>query len=540
VLRAAHTSGQKVLDVHQMIAVDVDQFHGIEIEEFPSQIAQVALWLVDHQMNVRVSEEFGLYFARIPLKTSPHIVHGNALTLDWNDVLLAERASYVFGNPPFIGKQHQNTEQKSNMEAVMQDIKGAGVLDFVAAWYVKAARYIAGQPTRCAFVSTNSITQGEQVGVLWGWLLAQGIHIHFAHRTFQWSNEARGKAAVHCVIIGFGLEDVPNKIIFEYENIKGEPHAVSAVNVNPYLVDALDVVLENRRTPICPVPPISFGSMPNDGGHLLLSDDEKTALLLAEPESAPWIRPFLGADEFINNLPRWCLWLEDCPPNVLRSLPEVSKRVAAVKALRLASNREATRELAATAALFGEIRQPLGNYVLIPRHSSERRQFVPMGFLTADVICGDANMCIPNASPYHFGILSSSMHNAWIRYVAGRIKSDYRYSAGIVYNNFPWPDAPDDKTRQAIEAAAQAVLNARTQFPDATLADLYDPLTMPPALVRAHQRLDAAVDAAYGKKSFRNDAERVAFLFERYQALTSLLAAPNPPKRRAARAKHIT
>lgn len=540
VLRAAHTSGQKVLDVHQMIAVDVDQFHGIEIEEFPAQIAQVALWLVDHQMNVRVSEEFGLYFARIPLKTSPHIMHGNALQLDWNDVLPAERASYVFGNPPFIGKQHQNTEQKSNMEAVMQDIKGAGVLDFVAAWYVKAARYIAGQSTRCAFVSTNSITQGEQVGVLWGWLLAQGIHIHFAHRTFQWSNEARGKAAVHCVIIGFGLEDVPNKIIFEYENIKGEPHAVSAVNVNPYLVDALDVVLENRRTPICPVPPISFGSMPNDGGHLLLSDDEKTALLLAEPESAPWIRPFLGADEFINNLPRWCLWLEDCTPNVLRSLPEVSKRVAAVKALRLASNREATRELAATAALFGEIRQPLGNYVLIPRHSSERRQFVPMGFLTADVICGDANMCIPNASPYHFGILSSSMHNAWIRYVAGRIKSDYRYSAGIVYNNFPWPDAPDDKTRQAIEAAAQAVLNARTQFPDATLADLYDPLTMPPALVKAHQKLDAAVDAAYGKKSFRNDAERVAFLFERYQALTSLLAAPNPPKRRAARAKHRT
>ncbi len=535
VLRAAHTSGQKVLDVHQMIAVDVDQFHGIEIEEFPAQIAQVALWLVDHQMNVRVSEEFGLYFARIPLKTSPHIVHGNALTLDWNDVLLAERASYVFGNPPFIGKQHQNTEQKSNMEAVMQDIKGAGVLDFVAAWYVKAARYIAGQSTRCAFVSTNSITQGEQVGVLWGWLLAQGIHIHFAHRTFQWSNEARGKAAVHCVIIGFGLEDVPNKIIFEYENIKGEPHAVSAVNVNPYLVDALDVVLENRRTPICPVPPISFGSMPNDGGHLLLSDDEKTALLLAEPESAPWIRPFLGADEFINNLPRWCLWLEDCPPNVLRSLPEVSKRVAAVKALRLASNREATRELAATAALFGEIRQPLGNYVLIPRHSSERRQFVPMGFLTADVICGDANMCIPNASPYHFGILSSSMHNAWIRYVAGRIKSDYRYSAGIVYNNFPWPDAPDDKTRQAIEAAAQAVLNARTQFPDATLADLYDPLTMPPALVKAHQKLDAAVDAAYGKKSFRNDAERVAFLFERYQALTSLLPAATPSKRQRKR-----
>jgi hypothetical protein len=537
VLRASYDSSQQVLDVHQLIGVDVDQFHGIEIEEFPAQIAQVAMWLMDHQMNVRVSEEFGMYFARIPLKRTPHIVHGNALTIDWNDVLPAERASYVFGNPPFVGKQHQSVEQKADMEAVMQRIKGAGVLDFVAAWYVKAASYIHGSKIHCAFVSTNSVAQGEQVGVLWGWLLSRGVHIHFAHRTFQWSNEARGMAAVHCVIIGFGAFDAGAKTIYEYDDIRGESHAIPATNINPYLVDAPDVALELRRAPICQVPPICFGSMPNDGGYLLLSDEDRNSLESAEPTATPWIRPFLGADEFINKLPRWCLWLVDCPPNVLRALPEVSKRVAAVKALRLASNRETTRDLAATPALFGEIRQPSANYVLVPRHSSERRQFIPIGFLSPDVICGDANMCIPDAEPYHFGVLSSTMHNAWIRYVAGRLKSDYRYSAGIVYNNFPWPDHPTDTQREKIEAAAQAVLDARATFPDATLADLYDPLTMPPVLVRAHQKLDAAVDATYGKKTFKNDAERVAFLFELYQKYTSLLPGLAKPKRKSPRAK---
>jgi hypothetical protein len=535
-LRTVHAGpGSRFLDIHQEIQLDVDQFYGIEIEEFPAQIAQVALWLMDHQMNVRVSEEFGMYFARIPLTSTPHIHHGNALTTDWNAVLPAVRASFVFGNPPFVGKQHQSTEQKSNMEAVMQGIKGAGLLDFVAAWYVKAASYITsplppvgegpreGAHTRCAFVSTNSISQGEQVGVLWRWLLSKGMHIHFAYRTFQWSNEARGMAAVHCVIIGFGAFDVEKKTIYEYEDVRGEPHAVPASNINPYLVDAPDVALESRRSPICQAPEMSFGSMPNEGGNLLLSDEDKKMLVATEPNAAPWIRPFLGADEFINKIPRWCLWLVDCPPNVLRALPEVSKRVAAVKALRLASNRETTRELAASPMLFGEVRQPVSNYVLVPRHSSERRQFIPMGFLSPDIICGDANMCISDATLLHFGVLSSTMHNAWIRYVAGRLKNDYRYSAGIVYNNFPWPDKPTDSQREKIEAAAQAVLDSRAQFPGATLADLYDPLTMPPVLVKAHQMLDAAVNAAYGKKSFKNDAERVSFLFNLYQKYTSLL-----------------
>lgn len=366
-------------------------------------------------------------------------------------------------------------------------------------------------------------------------MLAQGIHIHFAHRTFRWSNEARGKAAVHCVIIGFSRTTPTHRVIYEYDDVGGEPHATIATNINPYLVDAPDVALPSRRTAICDVPSIVFGSMANDGGHLFLDSAEKQALLAECPTAARWIRHFLGADEFINNIPRWCLWLKDCPPSELRDMPAVLARVQQVKAHRAASSRPATQALAATPTLFGEIRQPSSRYLLVPRHSSERREFIPIGFLPPEVIVGDANLCIPDATLYHFGIMTSRMHMAWVKYVCGRIKSDYRYTSQIVYNNFPWPlgsscnasgiDAPADKTRQAIEAAAQAVLDARAVFPGASLADLYDPLTMPPALLKAHQKLDAAVDKAYGKTGFKSDAERVAFLFARYQALTSLLPA---------------
>ncbi len=538
VLRAVHEGpGSRFLDIHQEISVDVDQFFGIEIEEFPAQIAQVALWLMDHQMNVRVSEEFGMYFARIPLKTSPHIVNGNALTLDWNGVLPTERASYVFGNPPFVGKQYQTAEQKSDMELIFGKLKGAGVLDYVACWYAKAADYIHVNSTiKVAFVSTNSITQGEQAGVLWGWLLAQGIRIHFAHRTFQWSNEARGMAAVHCVIIGFGAFDVEKKTIYEYEDIRGEPHAVAARNINPYLVDAPDVNLANRRQPVSPVPEIVFGSMPNDGGHLLLTDAEKHELLSKEPAAEKFIRPFMSAKEFLNNEPRWCLWLADVAPHELRQLPEIARRVQAVKQLRETSDRPTTRELAAFPTLFGEIRQPANSYLAIPKTSSERRIFIPIAFLSATCIASTELFTIDAATLYHFGILTSTMHNAWVRYTCGRLESRYRYSAGIVYNNFPWPDELTDKQRAAVEAAAQAVLDARAQFPQSSLADLYDPLTMPPALVKAHQVLDRAVDACYRKAAFTSDAQRVEFLFERYQQLTSLLPAENvKPKRRKAR-----
>ena len=544
-LRADHElsahKGQLSVDVNNLIGVNVHQFYGIEIEEFPAQIAQVALWLVDHQMNLRVSVEFGLYFARIPLKSTPHIQHGNALRVDWNDVLPAQRCSYVLGNPPFLGKSNQGKEQKADLAAVMHGIHGAGDLDFVCGWYVLAAKYLQGHTgTQAAFVSTNSITQGEQVAVLWGEMQRLGMHINFAHRTFQWSNEASGNAAVHCVIVGFGHDNHAVKTIYEYEDIKGQPHAVSAKRINAYLVDAPDVLLNKRRTPICQVADMTNGSKPTDGGNLLMNDADKETLLAIEPQAAKWIRPFLGAEEFINNTSRWCLWLVDCPPNELRLMPEVMKRVQAVKAMRLASSDKQTRLDAGTPTQFQKIRQPSSKYLLIPSVSSERRTYVPIGFLEASTIVSNLVYALPNASLYHFGVMTSAMHNAFMRFTCGRLESRFRYSNTIVYNNYPWPgfagDALSEKHRQAIEQAAQCVLDARAQFADASLADLYDPLTMPPALLKAHQKLDAAVDAAYqpsgGKKSYASDAERVAFLFELYQRITSLLPAPVVKKTR--------
>jgi hypothetical protein len=474
----------------------------------------VALWLVDHQMNLRVSVEFGLYFARIPLKSSPGIRHANALRLDWSEVLPAERCSYLLGNPPFLGKTYQSKEQKADLTAVMQGIHGAGDLDFVCGWYVLAAQYMQGLTgTQAAFVSTNSITQGEQVAVLWGEMQRLGMHIHFAHRTFQWSNEASGKAAVHCVIVGFGPEDHAVKTIYEYEDIKGLPHAVPVKRINAYLVDAPDVLLNKRRAPICKVPEMTYGSKPTDGGHLLMDEADKNALLAEDPQAAKWIRPFLGAEEFINSKQRWCLWLLDCSPKELRHMPEVMKRVQAVKEMRMASSDKQTQLDAGTATLFQKIRQPSSNYLLIPLHSSENRQYVPLGFCSAEIICGNANSMIPDATLFHFGVMTSAMHNAFMRFTCGRLESRFRYSNTIVYNNYPWPgyagEPLSDKHRNAIEQAAQCVLDARAQFASSSLADLYDPLTIPQALLKAHQKLDAAVDAAYqpsgGKKTYASD-----------------------------------
>lgn len=537
VLRAAYGNGQQELDVHTLINIDVDQFHGIEIEEFPAQIAQVALWLVDHQMNLRVSEEFGRYFARIPLKTSPHIVHGNALRVDWAEVVAPERCSYVLGNPPFVGAKYMDDAQRADAAAVFEPLASGGLLDFVAAWYVLAAAYTrgsSGAKPRCAFVSTNSITQGEQVGVLWGWLLRQGINIDFAHRTFRWSNEAKGVAAVHCVIVGFGLGDRPGKVIYEYDSVDGEPHAVAAAHINAYLVDAPDVLLPRRSRPICAVPEIGIGNKPIDDGNYLFTPEEKAEFLAKEPQAAPYFKRWLGAEEFINGIERWCLWLGRATPRELRAMPRVLERVEAVRDFRAASKSAPTRKLAETPTRFHVENLPDSNWLLLPEVSSERRHYIPIGFQDATVMGSNLVKVMAQATSYHFGVLASTMHNAWVRLTCGRLKSDYRYSKDIVYNNFPWPE-PTDVERKAIEAAAQAVLDARAQFPGSTLADLYDPLTMPPALLKAHQRLDAAVDAAYhapGRKAFKSDAERVAFLFERYRQLTSLLPADAAPKPR--------
>ncbi len=552
VLRADHElsahKGQLTVDVHGLIGVNVDQFFGIEIEEFPAQIAQVALWLVDHQMNLRVSVEFGLYFARIPLKSSPQIRHANALRLDWNEVLPAERCSYVLGNPPFVGAMLMNQAQREDMQFVFSDLKGYGVLDFVTAWYWKAAKFLQNTNVKAALVSTNSITQGEQVGLFWGPLLGRfNIHITFAHQSFQWNNEAKGVAAVHCVIIGFSriLPDVFR--LFEYATINSAPHETIASAINPYLVNAPTILLVNRKNPICDVPEMRYGSMPRDDGNFVLTGQEKEDLLKIEPEAAAWIRPYIGAHEFLNKGDRWCLWLVNTPPAAIKSMPKVYERIQHVRDFRAASNAASTRKFAATPTLFCQIAQPESNYLLIPRVSSERRAYVPIGFISKNVIASDAVLIIPEASLFHFGVITSAMHNAFMRLTCGRMKSDFRYSKDIVYNNFPWPgfagEPLSDKHRTAIEQAAQCVLDARAQFASSSLADLYDPLTMPLALLKAHQKLDTAVDAAYqpsgGKKTYASDAERVAFLFELYQRITSLLPGPFTKKTRKTTATKI-
>jgi hypothetical protein len=532
VLRHVRQSDQLMLDVFQLIGVNVDQFHGIEIEEWPARIAEVALWLTDHQMNLKVSEEFGQYYARLPLKKAPHIVHGNALRIDWNEVVPAYRLSYLLGNPPFVGKKEQSAEQKADLQYVFADMKGAGTLDFVTCWYRKSAEYIAENPEiRVAFVSTNSITQGEQVGILWPDLFRRGIRIHFAHRTFQWNNEARGKAAVHCVIVGFGLQELTAKWLFDYDTLQSEPHAITATNINPYLVDGPNVVAEKRTKPISAILEISKGSEATDFGHLIFTPEEKKLLVSTEPDAEKWLKRFVGGEELINGIERWCLWLVGVAPSELKIMPNVLEKVDLVRDARLASGKARTREWAAMPTLFSENRQPVCKYLAIPKVSSERRNFIPIDFLPQDYIASGSLLVVPDATIYHFGILSSTMHNAWMRAVCGRMKSDYQYSAGIVYNNFPWPE-PTEKQQSAIEAAAQAVLDARAKYPTSTLADLYDPLTMPPELVKAHQVLDRAVDAAYGKTAFKTEAERVAFLFERYQQLIAPLVVGRKKEKR--------
>jgi hypothetical protein len=361
-------------------------------------------------------------------------------------------------------------------------------------------------------------------------MLSQGMKIFFAHRTFSWNNEARGKAAVHCIIVGFSCRDVSSKWLFEYENIKGEAHVLPANNINPYLIDAPDTVLPNRSKPICTVPDIGIGNKPIDGGHYLFTEEEKNSFLLIEPQAAPYFRRWLGADEFLNGYHRYCLWLGDCSPVQLRTMPEAMKLVEAVRKSRLTSKSAPTQKLAATPTRFHVENMPENDYLIIPEVSSERRYYLPIGFESPETLSSNLVKIVPNTTCYDFGVLSSLMHNSWMRTVCGRLKSDYRYSAGIVYNNFPWPENPTEKQTQAIESAAQAVLDARAQFPDSSLADLYDPLTMPPVLLKAHQMLDKAVDAAYGKTSFKTEAERVAFLFELYQKYTSLLLAEKPKK----------
>lgn len=514
--------GERVLDIQAETWLDVDMMYGIEYEEFPARIAEVAMWLIDHQMNQIASVEFGQYFARLPLKKAANIVHGNALRIDWGEVVPKEKLSYIMGNPPFVGKQYQNPGQKEDMHLAFAHIENFGVLDYVTAWHISAARLIQETNIRVAFVSTNSITQGEQCLALWEILFNKfRVNIQFAHRTFSWQNEARGKAAVHVVIIGFGMYPLETPRLFEYDDPLAEPHEIVAKNINAYLVNAPNVLITKTRQPICKVPEIVFGSMPNDGGFLLFTDAERDTFLKNEPQSKPYFRKFIGSEEFIHGTYRWCLWLKDANPSDLNELPEVMKRIRGVRETRLASKRPTTKELAKTPTLFGEIRQPQTDYLVLPEVSSEKRQYIPIGFMKKDVITSNKNYTVAGARLFHFGVLTSKMHMTWIRHVAGRLESRYQYSAGIVYNNFPWPENPTDKQVKAIEAAAQKVLDVRAEFPDSSLADLYDPLTMPPKLVKAHNELDKAVDLAYRPYPFPNDAKRMEWLFELYEKYTA-------------------
>lgn len=510
--------GQDVLGfgVAGYIKIKPESFYGIEIEEFPARIAQTAMWLMDHQMNELAGQTFGKNIVDLPLGKGATIYAGNALQISWEEIVSKDELSYILGNPPFIGSKMMSVEQRHDILSVFGKVHSIGVLDYVSGWYVKSAQYIQDTKIQCAFVSTNSITQGEQVGILWNELLNKyGIKIKFAHKTFKWNNEARGKAAVYCVIIGFANFDVDKKYLYEYENVKGEPHEIVVKNINPYLVAANDIIIQSRQSPICNVPKMSFGNMPLDGGNLILSEEEKTEILRDHPEAEKFIKPLISAKEFLNHGSRWCLWLVNAKPEEIKNVPFVLARIEKVRAFRLASKAASTQKFAATPSLFRDINNP-ASFIAIPRTTSENRKYVPMGFFGKESIVSDTMQSIPNATLYHFGVLESEMHMAWMRHVCGRLENRFRYSKDIVYNNFPWPENPSAEKIDVIEKCAQNVLDTRAKYPQSSLADLYDPLTMPADLVKAHRDLDKAVDTAYGKRSFSTSADRMNFLFALY------------------------
>ncbi|MCL1819500.1 MAG: N-6 DNA methylase [Oscillospiraceae bacterium] len=496
---------QMTLDITPMLKVGVEQFYGIEVEDFPCQIAQVGMWLIDHQMNLRVSEQFGQYYARLPLTQSATIVHGNALRIDWENIVPKRELSFILGNPPFVGYAYANAEQKADMAQIFPKSK---TLDYVCAWYKKATDMMKQTQIKTAFVSTNSVAQGEQPTILWKPLFEQGVFINFGVPTFKWSNEAKGKAAVHCVIIGFSCN-------------KTEP------NINQYLLEAPTVFIEKRAKPLCNVPEMFRGSDPVDGGNLIIESDEYEKYVNKEPVVTKYIRQFMMGNEFLNNKKRYCLWLEGVPPSEFRKMPLTMERIEKCRQMRIKSSRSNTLRAAETPMLFESNRQPDTDYIAIPKVSSEQRRYIPIGYLSNNIIAGDKLFTIPNATLYHFGILTSNVHNAWMRAVAGRLEMRYSYSNTLVYNNFPWSDVTDEQ-KSEIEKLAQAVLDARDSYAGESLADMYGKvhngilmgLDYYPILKKAHQELDRAVMKLYGfSVKDTSEAECVARLMERYREL---------------------
>jgi hypothetical protein len=530
VLKELYGDAQQITDIALLSRVSVTSFHGIEIGEFACAIARVAMWFMEHIMNTELSYAFGRYFVSLPLVHSAQILHANSLRTDWKQFLPPSDNVIVLGNPPFVGKHYQSPEQRADMKFVFGDDFNTGDLDYVTSWFHKAADYANSQKVRSAFVATNSICQGEQVPVLWSLIFQKfSTKIHFAHRTFRWESEAKGKAHVHVVIIGFGAFDAPNKQLIDHSDPK-HLSVATVKNIGPYLTVGPDACVSKQTKPLCDVPEMRCGNKPTDGGNFIFTDAEKDEFLKNEPGAERFLRRFTGSEEFINGNMRWCLWLADASPEELRKLPRVMERIEKVKEFRAKSSAKPTRKAAETPTRFFYVSQPESNYILIPEVSSERRSYIPIGFVSKDVISANTNFLITSEDIYLFGVLTSSMHMSWVRVAGGRLKSDYRYSGSMVYNTFPWP-SPDEAQRKAVEAAAQAVLDARAAHPTATLADLYDPVTMPPDLAKAHAALDKAVDRCYRPEPFTSERERVEYLFALYEKITAPLAVSTPVKK---------
>ena len=501
------------------IQVSIGQFYGIEINDFAVTVAKTALWIAESQMMQETEKLMQINLNFLPLKSYANIVEGNALRIDWESVVPKEKLNYIMGNPPFVGYSLQSKEQKSDILSIYVDEKGkpyktAGKIDYVAGWYFKATKLMIRTEIRTAFVSTNSITQGEQVAGVWKPLYDRfGIHIDFAHRTFRWDSEASLKAHVHCVIVGFSIADnAMDRRLFDNGTER------KCKNINAYLLDTADIFIENRSKPLCDVPEMAKGSIPVDDGNFFFSSDDYAEFIKQEPKSIRYMKKFYGAKEFLHNEERWCLWLLDVSPSELKTMPHVMKRIKNIREFRLQSTKAATRKYADYSTRFMEIRQPTTEYIIVPSHSSENRKYIPIGFENPNIICGNANLLISNATLYEFGVLTSNVHMAWTKVVCGRIKSDYRYSNTVVYNNFPWCN-PTPEQKAKIEKTAQAILDARALYPDCSLADLYDETTMPPELRKAHQANDFAVMAAYGFDRKITESECVAELMKRYQEL---------------------
>ena len=531
-----------MLDVTELSVVNVDQFYGIELGEFPARIAETALWMMDHIMNNRLSLEFGQTYARIPLTVSPYIMHGDALDTDWNDLLPPEDCSYVFGNPPFSGFVMRTTEKQTQAKELMAELGAAGSrLDYVAAWFLKAGAYLQGNRARIGFVATNSITQGEQVAQLWPPLFERyGLEIAFAHQTFAWGSDTRGKAHVHVVIIGLSDRHsvAKERRLFAYETPTGDAQESHVAALSPYLIDAghladIHLVVKRQRTALNNFPKISVGTKPVDGGHYLLGEAERAAFLAQEPHAASLLRPFLGAAEYINGRKRWLLHVSGQSPKLLRSLPSVMKRVQAVRQYRANEAGKLGQSLAEQPTEYHVSVIPEAAFLVIPEASSERRHYVPLGWLHPPFVPSNQLLVVHNAEVWQFALLTSAMHMAWLRHIGGRLKSDYRYSSGLVYNTFPPP--PQDTDLANLEPLAQAVLDARAAYPEASLADLYDPDLMPPTLRKTHTTLDRAVDRLYRPGGFASERERIEHLFGLYEKMTAPLAVKSKPKRKRRR-----